>query len=401
MDRTILHCDCNSFFASVELLKRPELRQDPVAVCGDPARRKGVVLAKNEPAKACGVTTGEPVFAAMRKCPNLVLLPPHHDLYVEYSRKINNIYEQYTNQVEPFGIDESWLDVTESIHLFGDGKTIADQLREKIRRELGLTISVGVSFNKIFAKMGSDYQKPDATTIISKDNYQELLYHLPVKALLFVGRSAAERLARIGIRTIGDLAAVDVTVLEEMLGKSGEMLYKYANGLDNSPVSKITDHKESKSIGKGLTFSHDLHSLEEVRTQVLWLTDTVAAQLRSANLKCLSVQVTIRDPSFKNITRQHQLASPSALTRTIYETAVEIINSNWSFKKPIRMLTITAQHLIQSDEQRTQISLFNEEKETEKREKLETSIDDLRRRFGRSAVTFGRLVGEQEEDEKE
>lgn len=401
MDRVILHCDCNSFFASVELLTRPELHLKPVAVCGDPARRKGVILAKNDAAKICGVTTGEPVFSALRKCPGLILLPPHHDLYLEYSKKVNTIYEQYTSQVEPFGIDESWLDVTESKHLFGNGREIADQIRKKIRKTLGLTVSVGVSFNKVFAKMGSDYKKPDATTVISRDNFKQILYPLPVKALLFVGRTSAERLERIGVNTIGELAEIDKSVLNSMFGKSGEMLHRYANGLDDSPVAAVTDHRQSKSIGKGLTFSHDLRTMDEVKAQALWLTDSVAVQLRAAGLKCGSIQIAIRDPRFKTITRQCRLEKPTALTRAIYETALDLIGRHWSFRSPIRMLTITAQQLIRSEDERTQISMFTEEKTDAKLEKLENSIDNLRRRFGNSSVTFGRLVGNQEKENED
>ena len=220
--RVIFHCDLNSFFASVELLSRPELRGVPVAVCGDPEQRHGVILAKNEPAKQRGVRTAETIWQARRKCPELVLLPPHHRLYAEYSKRINAIYYEYTDLVEPFGIDESWLDVTGSLHLFGgDARALADALRERVRRELGLTISVGVSFNKVFAKLGSDYKKPDATTVIPPDGWRELVWPLPVGSLLFVGHAAEELLGRYGVRTIGELAACKEETLDALMGKLG------------------------------------------------------------------------------------------------------------------------------------------------------------------------------------
>ena len=210
MDRVIFHCDLNCFYASVELLSHPELREVPVAVAGDPASRHGIILAKNEPAKQCGVKTAETIWQAKKKCPNLVLLPAHHKLYREYSNKVNAIYDEYTDLAESFGIDESWLDVTNTLHLFGgDAVALADGLRDRLRRELGLTISVGVSFNKVFAKLGSDYKKPDATTVITRENFRQIVWPLPVSDLLYVGRAAAETFQRFGVKTIGDLAAFD------------------------------------------------------------------------------------------------------------------------------------------------------------------------------------------------
>ena len=206
MDRVILHCDLNCFYASVELLSHPDLRDVPMAVCGDPNSRHGIILAKNEPAKKFGIQTAETIWQAKKKCPDLVLLPPHHDLYREYSRKVNAIYDEYTDLVEPFGIDESWLDVTHTLHLFGgDARALADALRERMKRQLGLTLSVGVSFNKVFAKLGSDYKKPDATTVISRENWKELVWPLQVGDLLYVGGAARKLLKQYGITTIGQL----------------------------------------------------------------------------------------------------------------------------------------------------------------------------------------------------
>lgn len=393
-DRTILHCDCNSFFASVELLKYSHLKQVPVAVCGHPQDKRGVILAKNEPAKAMGVQTGEAIYMALKKCPQLTLLASHHHEYTEFSKKLNVIYESYTSQVEPFGIDESWLDVTDSLHLFGSGRQIADEIRQRVKNELGLTVSVGVSFNKMFAKMGSDYKKPDATTEINRDNFQAILYPLSVSALLFVGKAATSQLNRVGIKTIGDLAAATPETLFQILGKQGPQLYAYAHGQDDSPVTSITDVHESKSIGKGMTFSHDLKRISEAKVHLLWLSDQVAGQLRRQKLTCYNIQISIKNPQLKTITRQKMLTSPTALTRDLYQTAVTLLEDNWHFRTPIRMLTVTAQHLQAADQLPAQLSLFDEPEaqSNDKQKLLETSIDQIRDKFGSSVITFGRLI---------
>ena len=285
MDRIILHCDCNCFYASCELLSHPDLRQLPVAVCGDPTERHGIILAKNEPAKRCGVKTAETIWKAKQKCPGLILLPPHHRLYAEYSKKINAVYGEYTDLVEPFGIDESWLDVTNSLHLFGgDARALADTLRGRIKREFGLTISVGVSFNKVFAKLGSDYKKPDATTVIARDNWRDIVFPLPVGDLLFVGRSAQELLGRYGVRTIGELSKCSEEMLETLMGKMGSQLYRYANGLDDSPVRGAADREPIKSVGNSTTFRRDLTRWDEVQSGISLLSDSVAMRLRRYGL---------------------------------------------------------------------------------------------------------------------
>ena len=281
MDRIILHCDLNSFYASVELRSHPDLRDVPTAVCGDPTSRHGIILAKNEPAKKFGVQTAETIWQARKKCPGLVLLPPHHSLYRQVSKQVNAIYEQYTDLVEPFGIDESWLDVTHTLHLFGgDAKALADHLRQRMRREMGLTLSVGVSFNKVFAKLGSDYKKPDATTVISQDNWKSLVWPLPVGALLYVGGAARKILAQFGVKTIGQLAACRRDALETLMGKMGGQLHDYANGLDTDPVRSRYEEEMVKSVGNGTTFPKNLTTAEQVRGGIAVLADSVATRLR-------------------------------------------------------------------------------------------------------------------------
>lgn len=394
MDRTILHCDCNGFYASVECLLHPELKTVPMAVCGNPENRHGIILAKNELAKKFKVQTAETIWQAKKKCPELVLAPPHHDEYRKYSRLVNGIYQQYTDLVEPFGIDESWLDVTGSRLLFGDGKMIADEIRERIKGEIGLTVSVGVSFNKIFAKLGSDYKKPDATTVIGRNDYQKMIFPLPVDRLLYVGRSVREALDRLYIRTIGDLARSDRRMLAARLGKMGDMLHDYANGLDDSPVASAYSEREVKSVGNGMTFKRDLSGERDIRLGVTVLADSVAARMRRYGVKCRTVQVAIKNPNLKTISRQKTLASPTHLAKVLGDTAMEIIRSSWNLNAPIRMLTITGGNLTDADGTGEQISLFPEENaaELEKQEHLERTLDHIRGKFGHDSVAVAGIL---------
>ena len=404
MDRVIFHCDCNSFYASVELLSHPDLRAKPVAVCGDPQSRHGIILAKNEPAKACGVKTAETIWQARRKCPDLILLPAHHHLYREYSRRVNAIYERFTDLVEPFGIDESWLDVTGTLHLFGsDAVALADRIRDTVRSELGLTVSVGVSFNKVFAKLGSDYKKPDATTLITTENFRHIVWPLPVTDLLFVGRAAARVMEQYGIHTIGQLAAFDRDALVRLLGKTGGQLWNYANGLENDPVAPAGQYTPPKSVGNGLTFPRNLTTREEVRQGLALLCDQVAVRLRRHHLKAGTVQLTIRDPEFKDICRQQPLDAPTCTARELHRAAMDIVARAWRPNAPIRALTVTAHNLIPEEECAEQQTLFDLQapRRRDKVEKLERAMDAIRHKYGRDALTTGRLTTPSREDEED
>ncbi len=393
MDRTILHCDLNGFYAAVECLHRPELKDVPMAVGGDVEKRHGIILAKNERAKKFGVTTAETVWQAKQKCPNLVLVPPRHDEYDKYSKLVNLIYERFTPLVEPFGIDESWLDVTGTMHIFGDGQKIADTIRAAVKSELGLSVSAGVSFTKVFAKLGSDYKKPDATTVISRENYRSIVHPLPVTDLLFVGDAAANVLARLGIATIGQLAQSDRKLIMDKLGKMGGVLHDYANGLDDEPVRSADDERQAKSIGNGMTFKRDLLGLDDIRTGVMALSDTVAARLRQEGLKCSTVQVMIKDPQFRSISRQRKLDAPTHLAAEIGDTVVELIRDSWDMDAKIRTITVTGADLVASDGS-GQMSLFADAHDSRraKNEKLERAMDNIRDRFGKGAISSGAAV---------
>lgn len=395
MDRIIFHCDCNNFFASCEILQRPELRNVPMAVAGDPERRTGIVVAKNEIAKKAGVKTTDTVFAAKRKCPDIVFVPPRHRYYAQISDSVNAIYRRYTEYVEPASIDESYLDLTGAAGFYGKTPVgLADEIRARVREEIGITISVGVSYNKVFAKMGSDYKKPDATTEITRENYRDILWPLPVSDMLFAGRSTVETLKRKYIHTIGDLAMCPRELLHDMLGKGGDMLWMYANGLDDSPVKRFDAHDEVKSISKGMTFRHDLTMEAEVRSGVSALSDDVATQLRKQELEASVVTVQIKTPQMITTGRQQKLKRPTCLQSEIYNVAMQLVRNNWSIgtQAPIRAITVGVSGLIHADQVDEQISIFDsgeEKAKSDRQIRLEATIDRLRRKHGNKAITLG------------
>ena len=391
-ERVILHCDLNCFFASVELLDKPALWEVPVAVCGDPKSRHGIILAKNEPAKRRGVKTAETVWQAKKKCPVLVLLPPHHELYKKFSWQVNEIYERFTDLVEPFGIDESWLDVTGSLHLFGgEPRALADRIRATVKEETGLTVSVGVSFNKVFAKLGSDMKKPDATTVIPPDGWQEMVWPLPLGDMLFAGRAATETLKKYGVETIGQLAACDRALPEHLLGKMGRQLWQYANGLDKSPVKPRHEAEPAKSVGNGTTFPQNLVKWEQLRAGLLPLCDSVATRLRRQGLYAGGVSVAIKDAEFRTVSRQVRLDAPTHLMRDIHRTALELAGQIWKPPTPVRAMTVTALYVTESAESFEQMDLLGGKAQarSQKQEKLEDAMDAIRRKYGRKAIAFG------------
>ncbi len=400
--RVIFHCDLNCFFASVELLDKPALWDVPVAVCGDPKSRHGIILAKNEPAKKRGVQTAETVWQAKKKCPVLVLLPPHHELYEVYSRRVNEIYGRFTDLVEPFGIDESWLDVTGSLHLFGgDARALADRIRATVKAETGLTVSVGVSFNKVFAKLGSDLKKPDATTVIPPEGWRDIVWPLPVGDMLFAGRSTQRVLGQYGIETIGQLAACPEEMAEQLLGKMGGQLWRYANGLDNSPVRPGHQREPVKSVGNGTTFPADLVRWEQIRQGLAPLCDSVATRLRRQRLYAGGVSVTLKGADFKTVSRQTRLDEPTHLMRDIWETAQELARQIWKAPTPIRAMTVTALYVTEDGQAYRQMDLLGQTsaKRSERQEKLESAVDAIREKYGSGAIRFGQTQRHTEHEE--
>ncbi len=398
-DRVILHCDCNSFFASVECVKNPEYQNVPLAVAGNPENRHGIILAKNEIAKKYNVQTAEPIWQAKRKCPDLVCVGPHYEKYHDFYVKINEIYLQYTDLVEPFSIDESYLDVTGTLHLFGKSpKELADEIRERVKREMGITISVGVSFCKVFAKLGSDYKKPDATTVIMREDVERIVYPLPVSDLLFVGKKTTALLAGRAIYTVADLVVYDEAFLIKLLGKQGSYLYRNIHGLEDEPVRSFYDKYEVKSVSKGMTFKHDLIREDEVRCGVNLLSDSVAERLRAEHKKGYVIQVTIKDTSLKSIQRQRKLSVPTHLKKQIYDVSMELIFENWEIGKPIRLISIGCSELVdENTETFVQQNLFDimgdgideSGASDERQEKIEDAIAGIRKKYGRKSINLG------------
>ena len=400
-DRAILHCDCNGFYASVECLDHPAYWSVPMAVAGDPKDRSGIILAKNELAKKFGIVTAETVYAARRKCPNLTLVPPRHWRYSEISKQVNSVYLQYTDQVEPFSIDESFLDITGSLAYFGaSARELADRIRAQVKREIGITISVGVSYNKTFAKIASDMKKPDATTEITRANYTHTLWQLPVRDMLFIGKAGVALLESHDIHTIGDLAHQQKEALVSLLGKNGDAFWNNANGLDDAPVRRFGEQEPVKSVGNGMTFRRDLHCEEEIMQGVIALADEVSARLKACGMKAQTLQVTIRDPGMKTITRQAPLDTPTHLHKELVDAAMAILRAKWRIQPdgrcaPIRALTITGQNLVPDGEACEQMNLLEltgncgTAARKEKYEKLETAIGELRARHGAGSVSMG------------
>jgi DNA polymerase-4 len=383
MTRTILHVDLNNFYASVECLYHPELKGKPVAVTGEAEARHGIILAKNNIAKKLGVKTGEVIWQARQKCPGLVCLPPDFRKYLRFSRLARAIYADYTDQIEAFGIDEAWLDVTGSTHIFGDGSKIADTIRRRLRDEMGVTGSVGVSFNKIFAKLGSDLKKPDATTIITEDNYRDLVWPLPAGELLYVGRSTRRKLENRAIFTIGELAQRDIHLLKLCLGVWGETLWHFANGLDVAPVRQVGEESFIKSVGNSTTTVRDLVSEEDVKMIVYVLAESVAARLRRHGFKCKTVAIQVRDNQLFTFERQGKLAEPSFVSIDIANKALELFQRHYNWEKPIRSIGVRGTDLVTVNGL-VQLDIFDKNKG--EAEALERTIDAIRQRFGAYSI---------------
>lgn len=385
MGRAILHIDMNSCYASIECLHHPEIRHLPVAVGGDVEARHGIILAKNELAKRAGVKTGEALWQAKQKCPDLVIVPPHYQLYLRFSRMARAIYAEYTDLIEPFGLDEAWIDVTGS-GVFGDAVEIAETIRNRVKFELGITVSIGVSFNKIFAKLGSDYKKPDAVTVFGKDDYREKVWPLPVEELLYVGPATTRKLRARSIRTIGDLAQTDPSLLHSWLGKMGYVLHAFANGNDPSPVAPLGEEAIIKSIGNSTTTPRDLTCEEDVNIIFYVLAESVAARMRENGFRAKTVQISLRDTDLFSFERQCKLESPSCLASELHDAGMRLLRDHYHFRKPLRSVGIRGMDLVPI-QTAMQLNFFEDPVRREKRERLEVAVDELRRRFGHAAVS--------------
>ena len=397
MERSVLHCDANKFYASVECLYRPEIRDKPVVVGGSEETRHGIVLTGNEKAKKLyGIKTGMSLADARLLCPKLIVMPPNYPRYIRFSKMLRRIYSDYTDMIEPFGLDECWLDVTGSRLLFGSPENIAEDIRKRVKFELGITVSVGVSWNKIFAKLGSDYKKPDAVTVINKDNYKEIVYPLPVSDLLMVGPATTRKLKNRGIYTIGELADAPPEMLAAFLGKMGYVLHSFANGYENAPVAENGSTPLIKSVGNGITAPRDLMNEEDIKSVQYVLAESVARRLREQGLKGRVVSIGIRDKNLFSFTRQSKLSNATNDTRKLQSTALKLFNSNYSFETmpPVRALTVSVSELCDENDS-IQLDMFEDNELAERLDRLNHVVDGLKDRFGSDCVRQAFLLNDE------
>lgn len=400
MERIILHSDMNSFYASVECMLHPELKGKPVAVCGSTENRHGIVLAKSELAKKTGIKTGMVNWEAKQRCPNLITVPPHYDQYLKYSKLAREIYQRFSDCVEPYGPDECWVSLTNSAKLLGydvmdmnAGEEIANKISIIMKEELGLTVSIGVSFNKIFAKLGSDMKKPDGVTIIRKDEYKDKVWSLPASELLYVGRQTEKKLNLYGIRTIGDLANTDPNYLKQWMGKHGLQIWMYANGFDESPVAPEDYYCPVKSVGHGITCVSDLDNSEEVGKVILELSQDIGAKLRTHGLSANGVSIHIRNNDLYSKQYQMKLPAYTQNSAEIAEYAKLLFEREYAWVTPVRAITVTAIGLSPKG-QPCQMDIFDNYLKREKQDKIEQAVDDIRRRFGKKAIFPASLLGD-------
>ena len=396
-ERVILHSDLNNFFASVEIARNPALAGKPLIVCGDPKERHGIVLAKNEEAKKLGIKTAETVYSALKKCPDLQMVGSHFHDYSAYSKKVMEIYGRFTEKVEACSIDECALDMTESTQLFGSGREIAECIRETVKKELNLTVSIWVSFNKVFEKFSSELKKPDAVTEVSRQNYRQVVWPLPVSELLLVGRSTAETLHKIGVYTIGDLARADEELVIRFLGKRGRQVCVYARGEDEEPVHWEKKKEDVKSIGNSTTLPKDITNREEIKRWFYVLSESVAARLRDADVgRANTVHIVVRNEHLEDTTCQKKVA-PTALCGDIAKTAFELFCKHFPLGTKVRMLGITVSGFDHHIEQMSLDSLLSGESASyEKKERAENAIAKIREKYGYATVQRGVVL----EDEK-
>ena len=394
MQRIILHSDLNNFFASVECRMDTSLIGRPVAVAGDEERRHGIVLAKNCEAKKYGIKTGHTLCEARSLCPDIVFVSPHYELYEEFSQKAREIYKSYSDLVEPFGIDECWLDISSIARDFNAGRTIAEEIKQKIKNTLGITVSVGVSFNKVFAKLGSDMKKPDAVTVISPDNFKQKIWDLPVEDLLFVGRATAKKFFNLRIKTIGDLANYSPEILKLSLGKNGLLLHNYANGIDPSPVSSHERETIIKSVSNSSTPPRDIVSEEDARVMLYSLCENVSSRMRRYGLVCDTVKLGVRDTSLRCYERQTKLAYPNRTASALFDSAFSLYLANRFNSIPLRSIGVCAGGI--SSDKHEQLSFAPSFIKLQKRETLEAVTDSIRTHYGVMSIQRGIMLTERD-----
>ena len=386
--RTILHSDLNNFYASVECQRNPYWKDYPLCVCGNPRDRHGIILAKNYIAKNMGITTGMPLWQARQICPNIICVIANFEHYLDFSRRVRQIYQDYTDLIEPFGIDEAWLDVTQSQRLFGSGEEIANTIRERIKKELGITASVGVSYNKIFAKLGSDMKKPDATTVITKENFKTKIWGLPVQDLLYVGQATTKKVRKLGIETIGDLANCPMNYLIDKLGVWGKYLWEFANGLDMSPVKKVGQSSIIKSVGNSMTAPKDVYDLQQAKIVITILAESVSSRMRKYQVgKAYTLSVWLRDNELGSFVKRHKFDTSTNNSYDLIQRAMSIIEKYYDFKKPLRSLGISVSDF---DNDYEQLSFFVDIQKD--KQSQDVTIEKIRKKYGFSSISRANIL---------
>lgn len=391
--RTILHVDANSFYASCECLYRPSLRGQAVAVCGDAEDRHGIVLTKNQQAKRYGIKTGEAIWQAKQKCPQLVVVPPDYPLYLHISQKLHALFGEYSDRVESFGLDEAWVDISGPEMDVARGALVADEIRRRVQGMLGITVSVGVADNKVMAKLGSDYKKPDATTALPPESYEKIVWPLPVSELLYVGPATTRKLTGMGICTIGQLAHLDAEVLGRKFGKIGYMLKAFALGLDTSPVTPTEVTMPIKSVGNSTTPPHDIETMTDVKELVFLLSESIAARLRENRFKARCISVSIRNTELITASCQMTLPEGTCLAKEIADGALTLFAQRFRDRLPLRSMGVSCSRLTPIDAP-VQVDLFGVDARRVRQEQLERSIDGLRGRFGHQVVRRGVVLSD-------
>lgn len=392
MDRIILHSDINSCYASVERLYRPELGEKPFAVCGSKELRHGIVLAKSDNAKRAGVKTGMAIWQAKQLCPELQIVEPHFDRYVKYADMVREIYSEYTDMCEPFGMDESWLDITNCLACPDPVKT-ANEIRVRVRRETGLTVSVGVSWNKVMAKLGSDYKKPNAVTVIDRAHFRDLVWPLPISDMLMVGRSSKRELGRMGIRTIGELARAEPELLQARFGKNGVTLWRYANGMDSSRVRRAGEEPTPQSIGNSTTLPNDIEDFEKARVALLMLADSVASRMRRQKLMCRTVEVAARGADLHWKSHRMRLRYATDITGELAACALELLRQCHEFPNSLHSIGLRALELVRADADE-QIDIFIDYVNLNRQRSIDVTVDKIREKYGRDIICRASLLNE-------
>ena len=397
MERWIIHSDINHCYAQIEEMMYPELRNVPMAVGGHEEDRHGIILAKNDLAKKYHIKTGESLRDAFQKCPELLIVPPHYDDYLFYTEEVKRIYREYSDKVESFGLDEAWIDITGTEKLFHKtAMELAEEIQRRVFKELGLTVSMGLSFNKVFAKLGSDLDKKLGLAVITRDNFKDMVFPLPIADILYIGKATSSQLNERNIYTLGDLALSSKEYIKSFLGKNGEMVWLFANGYDTLSVN--SSQQVIKSVGNGITAKHDIHTIEEAKIVLSMLAESVAKRLRQSNKLGSVISIGMRYKDLQGLSRQKRVDTPTNIAQEILDMVMILLRDNWNMAIPLRSLSISVSSLVEKETYAYQMSLFNTANEEDRYEQLhlEEVIQEIKERWGEKSIKYGHSLLDEE-----